>query len=166
MGQGTGNCQSILIVEDDMDIRNALRDMVELDGYYAETAENGADAMRKLNDMPKPCLIILDIMMPVMNGLEFLAASERDSRIVTVPVVIVTAYEAIARRERSRAAGIVGKPIDIDRLRKFILDFCGPPPADVAAGPERAAETESSETRQEASGSSSSVGVEEAAHQA
>jgi CheY-like chemotaxis protein len=64
-------------------------------------------------------------MMPVMDGVEFMSACRESDVLVTIPVVVVTAYEALARQHAHRVAGIVKKPIDLDRLLDFVRRFCG-----------------------------------------
>jgi CheY-like chemotaxis protein len=120
-------CRTILVVEDDVAIRDALSDTLGYEGYSVEVAENGQDALDKLAQLQPPCLILLDLMMPVMNGLEFLAAlHERnsDDALVTIPVVMVTAYEHMAR-EAKGTIGVVKKPIDLDSLLRFVKEYCG-----------------------------------------
>jgi CheY-like chemotaxis protein len=119
-------CRAVLVVEDDSDIRETLRDTLEVEGYTVLTATNGKDAIDTLHHMERPCLILLDLMMPIMNGLEFLAACRKDDALVTIPVVMVTAYESVAQKSSTAAKAILKKPIDLDRLLDFVMDFCGP----------------------------------------
>ena len=116
-------CETILVVEDDAAIRETLRDALDLEGYKVEVAEHGGVALEKLKVLPRPCLILLDLMMPVMNGLEFLEACRKDDTLVTIPVIMVTAFDTLAR-EAVGTAGIVKKPIDLDRLLEFVHEYC------------------------------------------
>ena len=110
--------QSILLVEDDDDIREAMTVFLETEGYDVLQARDGDDALRKLRaDAKGVCLVLLDLFMPVKNGWEFRAEQIADPAIADVPVVVVSAD----RNARDRAATLgaldyLVKPIDFDRL--------------------------------------------------
>ena len=76
--------------------------------------------------MPKPCLILLDLLMPVMNGMEFLEAKSHEVSIASIPVCIVSAVPK--QRDQYPAVGFVKKPIEFDGLLNFIRNYCGDPP--------------------------------------
>lgn len=118
-----GRCASILVVEDDRDIREALRQALEVEGYTVSVAENGVVGLALLALAPRPCLVLLDLMMPVMNGLEFLRELRQDEVLATIPVVMVTAYGELAAEARG-AVGLVKKPIDLDVLLEFVMQYC------------------------------------------
>ena len=80
----------ILVVDDDDDIREMIAETLVLDGYRVSTAPNGSVALEQAH-VNRPDLIVLDLMMPVMNGWQFLEAQREDPELVTVPVVVVTA---------------------------------------------------------------------------
>src|SRR5262249_6773543 len=82
----------ILIVEDDPDLRHAISQVLEEEGYPVRGAANGKEALAILETETGPYLILLDLMMPVMNGWQFLERKNRDSRISAYPVLIVSAY--------------------------------------------------------------------------
>jgi CheY-like chemotaxis protein len=63
------SCQSILIVEDEKDIRESLKMLLELEGYSVFTAKDGKEGLEILKNLESPCLILLDLLMPVMNGM-------------------------------------------------------------------------------------------------
>ena len=115
-------CSSILVVEDDDDIRNVIVDLLESEGYYAESAENGKKALEILEHIPKPCLVLLDMMMPIMNGREFLDKVMKNSRLAPIPVVIVSAIAD--KTNTSGAVGFLKKPIDIDVVMKLVEKYC------------------------------------------
>jgi len=94
-------CKSILVVEDDDDIRSALVDLLESEGYVAQSAVNGKDALERLESTEKPCLVLLDMMMPIMNGREFLDVVMKDSNLAPIPVLIVSAVADKANTEGS-----------------------------------------------------------------
>ena len=82
--QSQGGCQHhhpVLVVEDDADIREAVQLILEDEGFDVVTACNGAEAEAELAHMEEPCLVLLDLMMPVMNGWELLAHLKRDGRL-------------------------------------------------------------------------------------
>lgn len=115
-------CHSVLIVEDDESIRTILKEILEDEGYQVYTAENGKVGIEVLQKISRPCLILLDFMMPVMNGKEFMEAKRQDDLISPIPVVLVSAFE-----DRSRAIGAQGfvkKPIDFDCLLRFLGKYC------------------------------------------
>src|SRR5687768_645517 len=103
-------CKGILVVEDDNDIRETVQQILELEGYQVFTAANGKEALDALEHIPHPCLILLDLMMPVMNGWQFLEAKQRNAVISTLPVVVVS---AVAEHVKN-VTTVVKKPPDID----------------------------------------------------
>lgn len=117
------NCKTILIVEDDEGIRDALRLMLEFDGYDVETAENGKVGIERLSAIDTPCLILLDLMMPVMDGWAFAAVLKKDLMLAAIPIVVVTAFADKA--QFVGAAHIVKKPVDMDTLLSFVKEYCG-----------------------------------------
>lgn len=117
-------CRNILIVEDDAGIRNTLQFALELSDYKVFTAANGREGLEILPEIPRPCLILLDLMMPVMNGWEFAAALEKDMVMTTIPVVIVTAYGDQVSNIKSK--GVIKKPVDLDALFETIKKWCSP----------------------------------------
>ena len=112
----------ILVVEDDEDIRDSLREALESDGYQVVTAEDGKEGLQALDEMPRPCLILLDLMMPVMNGWQFLERMKEDTTLATIPVVAVTA--AGERGNTAQADMLIKKPVDLDHLLKVIKMYC------------------------------------------
>lgn len=115
-------CQSILVVEDDEDIRSALIELLESEGYEAHEASNGKEALDTLHEIPKPCLVLLDMMMPIMNGRQFLDEVMKDSKLAPIPVLIVSAVADKTNTEGS--VGFLKKPIDIDVILKLVSQYC------------------------------------------
>jgi CheY-like chemotaxis protein len=118
------HCRSVLIVEDDDAIRETMRVVLEMEGYTVYAANDGKEGIEVLSGMPRPCLILLDLMMPVMDGWAFVKALRHDVALATIPVVVVTAFSE--RAHDIKAEAIVKKPIDMDHLYKLVRDFCGP----------------------------------------
>jgi len=122
-------CDTILVIEDDPAIREALCLILETEGYEVKAAENGQAGLAALSSSCGPCLILLDLMMPVMNGFEFLTARERDVTLVTIPVVIVSAFAESAEHVSSKTQGFVKKPVNLELLLDVVRRYCGPPGA-------------------------------------
>lgn len=104
--------KTVLVVDDERDIRDTLRDALEDEGYLVVTAANGQEALRMLREIGRPCAMIVDIIMPVMSGTELCAALRGDPVLADIPLIVSTS-------DPSRApAGelIMRKPIDLDRL--------------------------------------------------
>jgi CheY-like chemotaxis protein len=111
---------TVLLVEDNDDVREMMALALELGGHEVWVARNGREALAILRDRPHPSLILTDLMMPVMNGWEFHAALCGDPDLAGVPVVAVSAVPI----ENLRNLGdleVLPKPVDIDRL----LDLVG-----------------------------------------
>lgn len=115
-------CKTILLVEDDTDIRMTLKEVLELEGYNVVPASNGRDAIELLGSIERPCLILLDLMMPVMNGWEFLEAQRGSDVLATIPVVVVSA--AGDKAKSTKAQGFVKKPIEVEALLRTISEHC------------------------------------------
>jgi CheY-like chemotaxis protein len=126
--------RTILIVEDDRDIRESLADVIESEGFSVVTAANGQEGLERLRAMTRPCLILLDLMMPIMNGGEFLAILRKDVVLAGLPVVIVSALPKDARHLAPLShQGFVKKPVSLDALLEVVNQQCGPrPEADTA----------------------------------
>ncbi|MBA2305700.1 MAG: response regulator [Acidobacteria bacterium] len=114
---------NILVVEDNDDVREMMAVTLELEGHEVATAVNGRDALEKLHSGGRPCLILLDLMMPVMNGWEFRRALERDPEFHDVPVVVVSAATG-EMIQRAEAVVHLPKPLDMDELLEVVCDFC------------------------------------------
>ena len=108
----------ILLVDDDADIREALGEMLRDEGFVVATAQHGREAMSWLRERRLPsCAIILDLMMPVMDGNEFLLAKRTDPGLIALPVVVVTASaRALHVQQTPDVKACLSKPIDFDRL--------------------------------------------------
>jgi len=116
-----------MIVEDDPDTREMLERFLELEGFDVRTAPNGAAALESLRTRGKPCVILLDLMMPVMNGWQFREVQVRHPDFAEVPVVVVTAAGPRGEIPGIDADGWLSKPVDFDKLLETIGAFCAPP---------------------------------------
>ena len=113
----------ILIVEDDADLRDMMAQLLTLEGFKTETVANGRDALEYLQKGDPPDLILLDLMMPVMDGWEFRRRQREDPAFADVPVVVLSALD------QTRAADLGGtaflkKPLDFDRLLELVRQHC------------------------------------------
>lgn len=113
----------ILIVEDDRDIQDNLKFFLETEGFPVVSAMNGQEAIDYLRSGEPIRLILLDLMMPIMDGYEFLAATLRDEAIVLrrAPIVLVSAVPDIEKIARQYGLRYLKKPINLDRLLAAIL---------------------------------------------
>lgn len=119
----TKKCSQILIVEDDESIRETLRLFLELESYSVLTAENGKAALDRLSDFRQPGVILLDLMMPVMNGWEFLEHLHKLSLYSKTPVIVITAF--IEKSAQLNVSEIIRKPLKLDQLLCSIKHHCG-----------------------------------------
>jgi CheY-like chemotaxis protein len=118
--------QQILVIEDDSDIREDLAELLRDQGYRVVTARNGAEALEHLRSEP-PCLILLDLMMPVMDGWEFRRRMLADDRLANVPTVLLTgATEPEQHAFTLNVDDVMTKPIRLDRLYATIDRYCDP----------------------------------------
>ena len=117
--------RSILIVEDDSDLREALSAVLRDEGYTVAMAADGREALDRLRRQWRPSLILLDLTMPVMNGWQFRAEQRQDPDLSGIPVVVLSAGDHLA--EQMVPLGItdyVRKPIALDHLLRTIERYC------------------------------------------
>ena len=110
---------TVLLLEDNADVREMMATALKLAGHTVVPAADGSEALRLLKDGLRPRLILLDLMMPVMDGWAFRAALEQDPALTRIPVVVVSAV-GDDMLEKVRAAAHVPKPIDIDHLLEIV----------------------------------------------
>ncbi len=117
----------ILIVEDDRDVADVLAEVLELEGYHTARFGNGREALDYLRRGNRPDLILLDLMMPVMDGFEFRREQEQTPELAAIPVVALSADGNINHKAISlRACGSLEKPATIDQLLDEVEKVCGP----------------------------------------
>lgn len=110
----TKAAKHILVVEDDLDIRGILTELLENSGYEVTEAVNGADALEKLKTDTSFNLILLDLMMPIMDGFEFRSQQKNDPRISKIPVVVMSADgQADEKTRRAEVNAYLKKPLDM-----------------------------------------------------
>lgn len=115
------SCAPVLVVDDEESIRVLLEEFLKLEGYSTISASNGKEALTTLKTEARPCIILLDMMMPVMNGRDFLKALLADGELCTIPVVFVSAFEI---KDTEGAIGVIKKPVDINKLMKLVAEYC------------------------------------------
>ena len=120
----------ILIVEDDHDVAQSVAEVLEASGYGIGIAANGLEALDYLQTHTQTDLILLDMMMPVMDGWQFREEQRKLPAFDSIPVVIVTADgNARGKAEAIQADGLVSKPVTIDGLLNEVERICGIPDA-------------------------------------
>lgn len=113
----------VLIVEDDADLREMMAQLLLLEGYRTETVANGREALQYLQKGDRPDVILLDLMMPVMDGWEFRRRQLEDPALSRVPVVVLSALDP-SRAADLDGAAFLKKPLDFDRLLELVRRFC------------------------------------------
>ncbi len=120
----TVECRPILVVDDDLDACEALSEFLKLNGYNVACAENGQIALAEIRTRPvPPALILLDMLMPVMDGQTFLTRARQDPRIKDVPIVVATADPSV---EAPGASAVLGKPVRPERLLRIVRHLVQP----------------------------------------
>jgi len=122
MPQTAARCP-VLIVEDDEDLREMMAQMLTLEGFESAAVANGREALEYLHDAEKPDVILLDLMMPVMDGWEFRRQQQADPAIAPVPVIVLSALDQ-ARASTLEANAFLKKPLDFDRLLSLVRAYC------------------------------------------
>jgi CheY-like chemotaxis protein len=116
--------RSILLVDDDDDLRTSLGHFLSDEGFPVHSARNGHDALMQLKEMMEPPgLILLDLMMPVMDGSQFLDERRRDDRLSRIPVVIMSAWTR-DRKAKDGVDAVLMKPIRPEQLVKIVERYC------------------------------------------
>jgi len=116
--------KSILIVEDDEGVREGLEALLNAAGIPHEAAGDGCEALEKLMHGPTPGAVVLDLMMPVMDGFRFLTARKLDRRIAAIPVIVLTAApEVLFDREDLNVHEIILKPCDPEQFVKTLRRY-------------------------------------------
>jgi len=113
----------ILVVEDDKDLRESLCEALNLEGYAVVCAENGHAALAHLVANAPPCMILLDLMMPIMDGWTFRAEMLKDQSLASVPIIVMTAASP-ARAAAAAAKAILYKPLDMSTVIDTVQEYC------------------------------------------
>jgi len=117
--------RTVLVVDDDFDIRDSLHDVLCDEGFGVQLAADGLEALAILSRDPRPCVILLDWMMPRCDGRAFLAAREKDPGLAGIPVIVLSALSGLDDEARKHAvADYLTKPVDLDVLIDSIVRHC------------------------------------------
>ena len=128
---------AILIVDDDADMRDTMTDVLQAEGYKVIAVPGGPEALRLLEEGLRPALILLDMMMPGMDGRQFRAEQTKHSDWAAIPTVVFSAYGDVAETASEiGAAGGLAKPLRMDALLELIERFVsGQGASQTPAGP-------------------------------
>ncbi len=114
----------ILVVEDDTSIRELLVELLESEGYEVSSAVNGLEGIRHLQNNPKPDLILVDLMMPVMDGYTFRTEQLKNDLWSTIPTVVMSAEANAKEKMKSfNITAFLSKPVDLDTILKTVASF-------------------------------------------
>lgn len=120
----TAHACPVLIVEDDADLREMMAQLLSLEGIHAVTVANGREALEYLEGADDaPQLILLDLMMPVMDGWEFRRKQQADPELASVPVIVLSALDQ-TRAGNLEATAFLKKPLDFDHLLELVREHC------------------------------------------
>ena len=116
---------TILVVDDDRDIRDSLVELLTEHGYPAIGAGNGVEALEILRTSASPpCLILLDLMMPVMDGREFRERQLENPAWTAIPVIVISAYNDVEQQARALALDHLRKPLAMRPLMDAVRRHC------------------------------------------
>jgi len=118
--------RSIFVVEDSSDIRELIQKFYEVEGYEVEAAKDGKEALEKLRAKTElPGVILLDLMMPEMDGFQFRIEQEKDAKLAPIPVLVMTAdSSADLKAAKVSARGYLRKPVGVEVLLAAAQKFC------------------------------------------
>ena len=115
----------LLIVDDDPAIRETLADLLHDEGYVVMTAIHGQDALTRLRASDaRPCVILLDLMMPVMSGAEFYTELRNDPALADIPVVVISADGNARRKVKAMGSQFIPKPVKFDTVLDVVESHC------------------------------------------
>ena len=127
MNQLDLSCHSILVVDDDPDVREALTEILGDEGYRVTGVRNGREALEYLRNQTRPSLILLDMMMPEMDGWRFRLELKKVPGLASIPVVILSAHGSV--RDAALALGAADylrKPLRVENLLEIAERYCRP----------------------------------------
>lgn len=118
---------TVLIIEDDHDVQDSLALLLEMEGYNVAAADDGRQALDYLEAAPElPCLILLDLMMPVMNGFEFRERQKENPAFASIPVVVMSAAGNIHEKLPGlEAKAYIKKPMEFATVAEAVKRYRG-----------------------------------------
>jgi CheY-like chemotaxis protein len=111
---------SVLVVEDDESIRESIGAILEDEGYCVALAEDGQSALAMLEDLPRPCLLLVDLVMPRLDGWTLMKALSKNDRLATIPVVVLSAVTG----PQLDGQRVIKKPIELALLLRIVQEHC------------------------------------------
>ena len=124
--KGRDASEIVVIVDDDDDTREAIRTLLDEDGYRTIEARDGREALALLREARvRPALVLLDLMMPTMDGLTLRTRMRADPELAAIPIVVMTAHSAMQRAlvNAEPDALVLPKPLDLDRLLQVVARY-------------------------------------------
>ena len=116
----------VLVVDDDPAIRGLVADALREEGYAVDMAAHGREALDAMRER-RPATVVLDLMMPVMDGFSFIEACQREHLCADVPIVVISAVkEALQRVQRASTYACIAKPFDLDDLVRTVGQYAQP----------------------------------------
>ena len=112
---------TVLVVEDEADLREMMREALELNGYEVVTAKEGQEALEAIAQIEHLCLVLLDLLMPGMNGWDFFDKMRARPELAGVPVVV---HSSVPSRAPAGVTRVLQKPLEFDRLLSVVREFC------------------------------------------
>src|SRR5579859_6212625 len=112
---------TVLIVEDETEQREMLRDLLELEGFDVVVASDGGEALSRLPQIDHLCMVLLDLLMPGMNGWDFFDAMRASPAHAATPIVVTT---SVPRGAPAGANAVISKPLDVDRVLSTVQKYC------------------------------------------
>lgn len=126
----------VLVIDDDFDTLDAIGDVLSMEGYEVRCVRSAKDALAQMSQID-PAIIVLDLMMPEMNGWEFLAIRKSDESLSNIPVLVLSAdNRSLHQALEFEATEYVAKPIDLDALLNVIARIVDGPSFEVKAAAE------------------------------
>ena len=118
----------VLVIDDDLDLREAMIEVLEESGHPATGVANGSEALVHLRSASdQPCLILLDLMMPVMDGRAFREEQLRDPALSPIPVIVISAFRDVEQTAREmQVSAHVKKPVSLRALVQLVEQYCPP----------------------------------------
>lgn len=121
----------VVVVDDDTPVRETLVELLVDEGYAVVSAGDGREALDKLqiSGAQTPCLILLDLMMPVMTGAQFRHEQQLDPKLAAIPVCLISADGNLRKKAESLGCDFLEKPVRIEQIIGVVEHHCGPGPA-------------------------------------
>ena len=116
----------VLVVDDDPAIRGLVADALRADGYSVDLAAHGREALDAMRAR-RPATVVLDLMMPIMDGFSFMEACHQEQLCNDVPIVVISAVQdALTRMDEVPVHACIAKPFDLDDLIRTVASYAGP----------------------------------------